>query len=102
MLWLCRSLIALRRAELGGQIGDYEMLAAPDDQWAYRIGDLAVVANLSDHSAEVASPVGEVLLATAGKLPAAGDAITLGPWEGIVARHPGTLPFPPPAPGART
>jgi alpha-glucosidase len=97
-LWLCRSLIALRRAELSGHIAGYQMLAAPDEQWAYSAGDLAVVGNFSDHSAVVCCPVGEVLLATDGKVPAAGEQdIILQPWSGIVARHPGTLPFPAPA-----
>jgi alpha-glucosidase len=98
MLSLCRRLIALRHAELGGHIASYELLPAPDDQWAYHVGDLAVVANFSDRSAVAACPVGEVLQATGDKVPAAGDAVTLGPWEGIIARRPDTLPFPAPAP----
>ncbi len=102
ILSLCRSLIALRRAETGGHIADYELLAEPGDQWAYRSGGQAVVANLSDHSAAVSCRVGEVLLATAGQIPAAGEALTLEPWAGIIARQAGTLPFTPPAawPGA--
>jgi hypothetical protein len=55
-----------------------------------------VVANLSDHSAPALGPVGEILLATAGQIPAAGEAIVLEPWTGIIARHAGTLPFPAP------
>jgi alpha-glucosidase len=96
VLSLCRSLIALRRAETGGRIAGYELLAEPGDLWAYRSGDLVVVANLSEHSAPVVGPVGEMLLATAGQIPAAGEAIVLEPWTGIIARHPGTLPFPAP------
>ena len=92
VLALCRSLIALRRAETGGRIAGYELLAEPGDQWAYRSGGLAVVANLSDHSAAVSGPVGEVLLATAGQIPAAGEAITLPPWSGIIARYAGPPP----------
>ena len=96
-LWLCRSLIALRRAELGGSVASYQALPAPDGQWAYRVGDLVVVANFTDHSAEVSCGVGEILLASDGQVPAAAQAVTLAPWAGIIARHPGTLPFPSPA-----
>jgi alpha-glucosidase len=101
-LSLSRRLIALRHAELGGGIAGYEKLAAPDDQWTYRVGDLVVAANFSDHSAKVSCPVGEVLIATAGPgssaahVPSAGQDIILEPWAGIVAREPGTLPFPAP------
>ena len=102
VLWLCRSLIALRRAEFGGRVPGYELLPAPSRQWAYRVGGLTVLANFSDRSAAVSRPAGEVLLATsaadpisAADPPAAGGAVpsaaavVLGPWSGIVARHSG-------------
>jgi alpha-glucosidase len=100
-LALCRSLIALRHAELGGPVSDYEMLAGPDEQWAYRVGGLVVAANFSDQAVVVSCPVGEVLLSTSavtagfGEPVAAGEPVTLEPWAGIAARHPGMLPFPP-------
>src|ERR1700684_437547 len=100
-LALCRSLIALRHAELGGPVSDYEMLAGPDEQWAYRVGGLVVAANFSDQAVVVSCPVGEVLLSTSamtadfGEPVPAGEPVTLEPWAGIAARHPGMLPFPP-------
>jgi alpha-glucosidase len=92
-LALCRSLIALRHAELGGGIASYEMLPAPDEQWAYRVGDLVVVANFSDQPAAVSCPLGEILLSTSDMPPDTSESGTLASWAGIVARHPGTLPF---------
>ncbi|MGO8884752.1 MAG: alpha-amylase family glycosyl hydrolase [Streptosporangiaceae bacterium] len=88
VLWLCRRLLALRRAELGGRIPRYELLPAPGGQWAYRVDDLTVVANFSAEPAEVTAAGGEVLLSTATAEPPAGGSVTLGPWEGIVARQP--------------
>jgi alpha-glucosidase len=50
-LSLCRDLLALRRAEVGGQIADYEELAASETLWAYRTGGLVVAANFSGQPA---------------------------------------------------
>ena len=116
VLWLCRDLLSLRRAEFGGRIAGYQAVPAPDGQWVYRVGGLTVAANLTDQPA--ACPVipgaglaGEVLLSSAGKAaaggtgdaaapgagtaaPGAGTAAagagrTLGPWEGIIVRQAG-------------
>jgi alpha-glucosidase len=119
VLWLCRDLLSLRRAESGGQIASYQAVPAPDGQWVYRVGGLLVAANLTDQPAACAEPLGEVLLSSAGTGAAAGTAAgtgagtgtgaavgaargagtgsaaaagpgrALGPWEGIVARQPG-------------
>ena len=84
VLRFCRSLLALRRAELGGTIAPCEMLAAAEGQWAYRVGGLVVAANLSDEPTAWPAEAGEILLATAGEPPPAGRP--LGPWEGVIAR----------------
>jgi alpha-glucosidase len=84
VLRFCRSLLALRRAELGGMIAPCEMLATAEGQWAYRVGGLVVAANLSDEPAARPAEAGEILLATAGEPPPAGRP--LGPWEGVIAR----------------
>jgi len=90
VLGFCRSLLALRRAELGGGIAPYEILPAAEGHWAYRVGGLVVAANLTDQPAVVPCPAGEVLLSTAaGELGAevAAERV-LGPWQGIIARYP--------------
>jgi len=90
VLGFCRSLLALRRAELGGGIAPYEILPAAEGHWAYRVGGLLVAANLTDQPAVVPCPAGEVLLSTAaGELGAelAAEQV-LGPWQGIIARYP--------------
>jgi alpha-glucosidase len=86
VLAFCRRLLALRRAELGGRIDGYELIAADGGLWAYRAGELIVAANLSDTPAALRCEVGEVLLATAGPRPA--GVAGLGPWQGLVARDP--------------
>ena len=88
MLWLCRDLISLRRAEFGGQIADYQQLPAPEGQWAYRVGGLTVLANFTGQRAAYGGPPGEVLLSSAGPAAGAGRPATLGPWEGIITRPP--------------
>jgi alpha-glucosidase len=90
VLGLCRSLLALRRAELGGGIAPYEIVPAAGGHWAYRVGGLLVAANLTDRPAVVPCPAGEVLLSTAaGEVGAelAAERV-LGPWQGIIARYP--------------
>jgi alpha-glucosidase len=84
VLRLCRSLLALRRAEFGGAIASYELLRAHDGLWAYRAGHLTVAANVSDQHADLRGPVGEILLSTAGEPSAPSGA--LGPWQGLIAR----------------
>jgi alpha-glucosidase len=86
ILWLCRRLVALRRAELSGGIvpnTEFEHLPAREGQWAYRVGSLLVAANFSGQPAGLPPLAGEVLLATSGT---AVSQRVLGPWQGVVAR----------------
>jgi alpha-glucosidase len=89
-LGLCRRLLALRRAELGGGIAEFENLPTPDGLWAYRVGSLVVAANFTGQPAPVPTPgsaaAGEVLLTTAGTRPADWPGV-LGPWEGVITRR---------------
>ncbi len=87
-LSFCRSLIALRRVELGGRVASYELLPSAPGQWTYRVGGLLVATNFADQRATVADPVGEILLASAGAVPSADGGVVLRPWEGIIARLP--------------
>jgi alpha-glucosidase len=90
VLWLCKRLLALRRAELGGGIADYSQLPAAEGVWAYRVGSLLVAANFSGRPADfpaAVSAAGEVLLTASGATPASSPDV-LGPWEGIIARLP--------------
>jgi glycosidase len=82
---LCRNLLALRKAEFGGQVGSYAQLPAPPGVWAYRSGPLQVAANFTGR--EVTLPaLGEVLLTT-GPLPGQlGSGTALGPWQGLISR----------------
>ena len=79
-LGLCRRLLALRRAELGGGIAEFENLPAPAGQWAYRVGSLVVAANFTDAPAPWPTAAGEVLLSTtqAGPTGCAGRPEPLG------------------------
>ena len=82
---LCRNLLALRKAEFGGQVASYAQLPAPPGVWAYRSGPLQVAANFTGH--EVTLPaLGEVLLTTGPAAPPAAAGVTLGPWQGVVIR----------------
>jgi alpha-glucosidase len=85
VLWLCRRLVALRRAELSGGIAEFEQLPAREGQWAYRVGSLLVAANFSGQPAGLPAVAGEVLLATSGTDATVSQRL-LGPWEGVVAR----------------
>jgi alpha-glucosidase len=107
VLQLCRSLLTLRRAELGhvGRVANYESVPAPGGLWVYRVGGLIVAANLSGEPATVSGPFGEILITSSGPAQAAADAPdagavlaqapadmadrVLGPWQGLVARYPG-------------
>jgi alpha-glucosidase len=85
---LCRDLLALRRAEFGGQLASYTPLPSPRGMWIYQTGGLTVVANFTGSPVRLAEPLaelGEVLVSTspAGEAEEAG---VLGPWSGIVAR----------------
>jgi alpha-glucosidase len=86
-LHLTRDLIRLRneREDLRG--GAYETLPAPDGAWAYRRGDgTAVALNLSGAPVRVDGLAGTVLVGTdrGRDGTAAGPALELGPWEGVV------------------
>ena len=84
-LSLCRRLLALRRAELGGGIAGFGNLAAAGGQWAYRAGGLVVAANFTDQPADMPPEAGEILLTSSagGTLASAG---VLRPWEGVITR----------------
>jgi alpha-glucosidase len=84
-LSLCRRLLALRRAELGGGVAAFENLRVAGGQWAYRTGLLVVAANFTDQPAGLPPEAGEILLTTsAGGSPASPGV--LRPWEGVIAR----------------
>ena len=85
VLWLCRRLIALRRASLAG-VTSCQRLPAPPGVWCYRTGPLVVAANFSDEPAGLPGPAGEVLLTTHGEDGEAAAPGWLGPWEGAVIR----------------
>jgi len=93
VLGLCRRLLALRRAELGGGIAEFENLPAPAGQWVYRVGSLVVAANFTGRAAPVPVPgpatAGEVLLTTAAAGPEGPTAPpgVLRPWEGVITRR---------------
>jgi alpha-glucosidase len=84
-LRFCRDLLALRRAEFGGQIAAYKQLPAPPGVWAYRTGRLVVAANFSDEVVSVPGLTDQVLLLRTGPAPeATDDSIIMGPWQGVV------------------
>ncbi len=100
---LCRDLLALRRAEVGGRIAEYRPVPGPDGVWAYSVGDLLVVANLSGRRVSVGSldgvgalrpaqeaasrdQPGVILLSTHPAASTDGEVATLGPWQGLIAR----------------
>jgi alpha-glucosidase len=88
-LGLCRRLLALRRAELGGGIDpktEFENLPAPPGQWVYRVGSLVVAANFTAEPARTPAEAGEVLLTTAAAGPIDAPGV-LGPWEGVITRR---------------
>jgi alpha-glucosidase len=86
---LCRDLLALRRAEFGGQIGGYEQLPAPPGVWLYRSGLLLVGANFSGRTVTLDGPWGETLLASVPAVRERREGARLQPWQGLIARAPG-------------
>jgi len=86
VLHLCRDLLALRRADSGGQIADYQALPAPPGVWAYRAGGLTVLANFSGQPLALPDPGGTVVLSSQGPVQRAGAGLTLAPWQGVVIR----------------
>jgi alpha-glucosidase len=89
MLSLCRRLLALRRAELGRGLADFENLVVTDGVWAYRTGPLVVAANFTDQPADMPAEAGEVLLTTSADQASPTPGV-LRPWEGVVARWSGS------------
>ena len=90
-LWLCRRLLALRRAELGGGVAEFENLIGAGGQWAYRAGPLVVAANFTGQpagrpTALLAAEGGEVLLSSYAEGSPASPGV-LRPWEGIITRR---------------
>jgi alpha-glucosidase len=89
-LHLVRDLIALRRSSTDLTAGSYETLPAPDGVWAWLRGDrFGVAVNLSDADVTVAGLAGRVAVGTdrARDGEAVGDALALGPWQGVVVER---------------
>ena len=82
-LSLCRRLLALRRAELGRGLADFENLAVTEGVWTYRTGPLVVAANFTDQPADMPAEAGEVLLTTSAEQAPPSPGV-LRPWEGVV------------------
>ena len=85
VLSLCRHLLALRRAELGRGLADFENLAVTEGVWAYRTGSLVVAANFTDQPADMPAEAGEVLLTTSTDEAPPSPGV-LRPWEGVITR----------------
>ena len=85
-LSLCRRLLALRRAELGPGLADFENLAVTAAQWAYRTGPLVVAANFTDQPADMPTEAREVLLTTSMDEAPPSPGV-LRPWEGVITRR---------------
>jgi alpha-glucosidase len=98
-LSFCRELLALRRAEFGGQIASYRQLPAPAGVWAYQAGGLLVAANLTDDPVRWREPIGDVLLTTDPALGTTGPVIDLPPWRGLAARPAAPPAWPASSPG---
>ena len=86
VLSLCRRLLALRRAELGRGLADFENLAVTEGVWTYRTGPLMVAANFTDRPADMPAEAGEVLLTTSAEQAPPSPGV-LRPWEGVVTRR---------------
>jgi alpha-glucosidase len=84
-LSFCRRLIALRRGEFGHRLAAYEPLPSAPGGWAYRVGNLTVLANFSDQP-QPAQPFDEILLVSFGEKPPA-EPVVLEPWQGIIGRR---------------
>jgi alpha-glucosidase len=84
-LSLSRRLLALRRAELGRGLADFENLAVTEGVWSYRTGPLVVAGNFTDRPADMPAEAGEVLLTTSAEGVPASPGV-LRPWEGVITR----------------
>ena len=78
----CQKVIALRRRLRDLASGTQELLDVDSDVLAWKRGDaITVAANLSPTPAAMPRPVGELVLASDGVLPARdGGALELPPW----------------------
>jgi alpha-glucosidase len=86
-LWLCRRLLALRRAEFHGQIASYTPLPAPPGLWVYRVGTLTVAGNFSSAATDPLDLGGPVVLSTGDAVRGSPGGVALGPWEAVIVRH---------------
>ncbi len=87
MLRFARDLISLRRARADLRVGRYSAIEAPEGVWAWRRGDLTVVAlNHTASPAEMPVGGGVVLLGTRRHRDREriADRIRLEPWEAVV------------------
>ena len=91
VLHLARAVIALRRGSPDLSLGDYRLLSADEDTWAFQRGERTTVAlNLSSSARRVALPAGaaQLSLRTWHSGRPTGEtidgAIDLEPWEGVV------------------
>jgi alpha-glucosidase len=97
-LWLCRDLVALRRAEPDLRTGAYREVAAEGEVWVYRRGDgLLVALNLGADEATVPAR-GTIAIGTRRERDGEtlSGTLALGPREGVVLRRATRRP-----PGAR-
>jgi hypothetical protein len=87
VLAFCRALISLRKAELGhGGLARYQQLPAPPGVWAYRCGGLLVAANFTGQPVTAGGLTGSVLLSTGTGATLEAGGLSLGPWQGLIAR----------------
>ena len=64
----------------------YKPQPSADDVWAYSVGDITVLANLSDQRISVPHPADQILLASYPAPPSAESGV-LEPWQGFIARR---------------
>jgi alpha-glucosidase len=86
VMWLCRRLLALRRAELGHGIAAYQALPAGTGQWVYQVGPLLVAANFTDEPAALPAGAGEVLLTSGRPIEPVPGHRTVEPWTAVITR----------------
>ena len=84
-----RRLVALRREGRIGSLDKLEQVLLDEQVWAYRVGEVTVVANLSDQvvTRQLAGDERLRVLVCSGALPEGADVgrqLHLGPWEAIV------------------
>ncbi len=92
VLRFTRDLISLRRARADLRVGSYTAIDAPEGIWAWRRGDLTVVAmNHTTSAVEMPIGEGEVLLSTRRDREGArlADRLRLEPWEAqVISQQP--------------